>query len=95
MSIASFFADAKKVWNTVSAVWPAVDTFVQQVENAFPAGTAGSAKLAQVRAFLESAWSTIQGVEVSLEQAWPTLSALITTLVALYNTLGIFKRKPA
>lgn len=91
----NFFADVKKLWATVAAVWPAVDTFVQQVELAFPAGTAGATKLAAVRAFLESAWATLTGVETTFASAWPTLEALITTLVTLYNTIGLFNHKPS
>lgn len=97
MSLFSFFDRAKAIWNTVAAVWPAVDAFVQQVEAAFPAGTAGATKLAQVKAFLEAGWSKIEGVETSIEEAWPVLSAAIGTLVTLYNTIGAFvhSSKPA
>lgn len=93
MSLFSEIGKIKSIWATVAAVFPALETFVQQVESAFPAGTAGSAKLAQVKAFLSAAWATISGIETDLETAWPTISALIGALVTMYNTSGLFKHK--
>lgn len=89
----SLESKAKAIWSAVSDVFPAVQTFVQQVEAIFPAGTPGATKLAAVKSFLDAAWGEIGTVEVTVEEIWPVLSSLITPLVALYNTLGIFNHK--
>lgn len=91
----SWLDDAKAIWKTVAAVVPVLDSLITTVENAFPAGTPGSDKLAAVKALLDAGWSKLQGVETTLEAAWPVLSGLIGALVGIYNTIGLFKHKAA
>lgn len=93
MSLFSSFAKLENLWKTIAAVWPAVDAFVKQVESAFPAGSAGAAKLAAVKSYMETAWGTVEGVVTDFESAWPTLQALVGALVATYNTIGLFTHK--
>jgi len=89
----NIFTQIKLIFAAITAVWPTVDMLVQQVESAFPAGTPGATKLAQVKAFLDAAWAQVSGVEVTLEQVWPYLSTMITALVALYHSLGTFNKQ--
>lgn len=93
MSLFSSFAKLENLWKTIAAVWPAVDAFVKQVESAFPGGSAGAAKLAAVKSYLETAWGTVEGVVTDFESVWPTLQALVGALVATYNTIGLFQHK--
>ena len=93
MSLFSSFAKLENLWKTIATVWPAVDTFVRQVESAFPAGSAGATKLAAVKSYMEAAWGTVEGVVIDFESAWPTLQALVGALVATYNTIGLFQHK--
>ncbi|HEY9664840.1 MAG TPA: hypothetical protein V6C65_40895 [Allocoleopsis sp.] len=93
MSLFSSFAKLENLWKTIAAVWPAVDAFVKQVESAFPAGSAGAAKLSAVKSYMEAAWGTVEGVVTDFESAWPTLQALVGALVATYNTIGLFTHK--
>jgi|GEM_PF-3228314 len=93
MSLFSVFNKIENIWKTIAAVWPAVDTFVKQVEGAFPAGTAGATKLAAVESLLQGAWVKIAGIEATFEDVWPALSGAISALVAVYNTAGLFTHK--
>lgn len=93
MSLFSTFAKLENLWKTIAAIWPAVDAFVKQVESSFPVGSAGAAKLGAVKAYLESAWQTVDGVVTDFESAWPTLQALVGALVTTYNTIGLFQHK--
>jgi hypothetical protein len=78
---------------TIAAIVPIVITFVEQVEASLPPGTPGATKLEIVKQWLESMWSTFQGVEVVFEDVWPTLEKLIAALVAAWNNIGIFHKK--
>lgn len=95
MSLFSAFGQMESIAKTIGAVWPAVDAFVKQVESSFPVGSPGSTKLAAVKSFVSATWATVDGIVVSFESAWPTLEALVTALVAAYNTIGLFNHKPA
>lgn len=89
MSILSVFGKVESIFKSVAAAWPAVDSFVKQVEAALP-GAIGSVKLGAVKSLIESTWNTVEGVAVDFESAWPALSAAVGALVTIYNAAGLF-----
>ncbi len=84
----SKFTDNLKL---VAALWPVAKTLLETAEAAFGTGK-GAEKLAYVRAMLEAAYSTLDQGYAAFESVWPTIQKLIAITVALYNSLGKFKK---
>lgn len=76
----------------LAQLFPAVLTFIRELENAFPQAGQGAAKLALLREMLEKAYVTIGDVTVRWAELWPLLEALIAKIVALANSLGVFPK---
>lgn len=93
-TIESDVSKLKAIAQSVAAVWPAVKTFVIDVEadaeSVLPAS--GAEKLAEVKARVEAVWNAGAGVVADFEAAWPALSAAISALVAFYNAKGLFTK---
>lgn len=92
MSILSVFGKVESIFKSVAAAWPAVDSFVRQIESAIPAAV-GSVKLDAVKSMLSATWNTIEGVEADFESAWPAISSAVGALVTVYNAVGLFNHK--
>jgi len=86
------FMSIVSVIQAVANLLPAVIAIVQQVENALPASGQGAAKLSIVKGVLQNAWEVEQKAEVSFDRVWPTIQSVISTLVAAYNSSGLFKK---
>jgi hypothetical protein len=61
--------------------------------NAARARDRAQQKLAIVRAALEAAFGTFKDLEVRFEEVWPTLAAMIASVVAVFNSRGVFKKE--
>jgi hypothetical protein len=81
-----------QVASAVGSLLPVAGTFVQAVESAMPAGTPGAAKLETVRVGMASVYNASGEVAVAFETVWPHLQAVIASLVAIYNSMGIFHK---
>lgn len=76
----------------VTQLIPLVLQIIASVEAAFPQGGQGKAKLDMVKGTLEQAFNSITDAKVTFEQVWPTLNSLVTSIVALKNATGEFKK---
>lgn len=67
----------------VAQLFPVIISTIKAVEDAFPQGGQGAAKLEMVRNILQSAFGAFQQTETSFESAWPAINAVITGAVKL------------
>ena len=75
----------------VGALWGSIIALIKQAEELMPEQGQGQQKLAIVRAALEAAFGTFKDLEVKFEEVWPTLAAMIASVVAVFNSRGVFK----
>lgn len=78
----------------VGALWGSIIALIKQAEELMPEQGQGQQKLAIVRAALEAAFGTFKDLEVKFEEVWPTLAAMIASVVAVFNSRGVFKKGP-
>lgn len=64
---------------------PALISLVKEIEAVIPQGGQGQAKLAAVRGIMEA---TYDGVT----EIWPAVEKVVSTLINLFNTTGLFKK---
>lgn len=77
---------------TLFQLLPLVIEAVKTIEAAFPAQGAGAAKLAIVKSTLESAYTTATDVQGSFETLWTPLQSMISGIVSIANSTGLFKK---
>jgi hypothetical protein len=70
---------------TIFQLIPAIIAALKAIEEAIPGTGQGEQKLAAVRGMLEA-------VDGSYKTMWPQISGVITVLVNLFNTTGVFKK---
>lgn len=80
------------LFSLVVKLFPILIEAVKAVEAEFPDGGQGAAKAALVRTWLEAAFAALGAVGVTFAQVWPALEATIAQVVALYNSLGKFRK---
>ena len=76
----------------ILSLLPLLIQAVQAIEQAFPDGGQGKAKLDAVRNILQSAYSVASDVTGKFEDIWPALSGTVSAVVNLANQSGLFKR---
>jgi hypothetical protein len=78
----------------VAKLLPLLIMAIKAVEEAIPGQGKGEAKLASVRAIMESALFFVSVSEESpkFEQVWPALEKTTKGLVNAFNTIGEFKK---
>lgn len=69
----------------IAKLIPVLIDIIKAVEEAIPGSGKGEAKLAAIRGILEA---TVE----SFADLWPSLVKVVSTLVALFNTTGVFKK---
>jgi hypothetical protein len=75
------------IFQTISIILsliPALITAIKAIEEAIPGEGKGEQKLAAIRQIIE----VVYGQVFSL---WPTLEKVISVLVGVFNTTGVFK----
>lgn len=72
---------------------PQVIELVKQVETFFPMPNSGKDKLEMVRTLLQKAYEAAGNATATFDILWPVISAFVSSMVTLYNNLGIFKSK--
>lgn len=85
-------AQIVQVASAVGSLLPVAGTFVQAIESAMPAGTPGAAKLETVRVGMASVYNASGEAAIAFEALWPHLQAIIGSLVAAYNAVGMFRK---
>lgn len=81
----------------IPMVWPLLVNLVREIEAAVPEPGQGATKLAAVKAFLVGLLAKIGLTELLIQRVWPALEAVVSGLVGVYNTIGVFRKgdKPA
>lgn len=76
----------------LSQLFPAVLSFIRELESAFPQSGQGAAKLRIIQEMLEKAFAAVGDVGIKWAEIWPLLNSLIERVIALANSLGVFKK---
>lgn len=74
--------------NTVMIILQLIPALIQAmkaIEEAIPGSGQGEQKLAAIRGILEA-------VDAGVAKLWPQISSVISVLVNLFNTAGVFKK---
>lgn len=82
------------IWQTINHLFPLIIQTVQVIEQAFPEGGQGKAKLDLVRGALETAYKAESETQLKFEQLWPTLQTVVAGIVNVFNVSGAFKKAP-
>ena len=76
----------------IISLLPTLISTIKAVEDAIPGSGHGEQKLAMVRAMLESAYEVSTDVMGSFIDVWPALEKTISSIVAAFNAVGLFKK---
>jgi len=76
----------------IMSMLPLLIEAIKAAEEAIPGQGKGEAKLAMIRAVLESAYSISTDVQAKFDDVWPALKTTIGAVVASLNTAGVFKK---
>ena len=80
------------IMSIVAQMFGIIATTIKAVEAALPEPGQGGKKLEIVRAALESAFDKVENAGVTFNDVWPTINTVITMLVGVYNSIGLFKK---
>lgn len=80
------------IMQLIGKLFPVIVETVKAIEAAMPEPGQGQAKLAMVKAAMQSAYDQLTNVQVTFEQVWPAINAVISSVVTAYNASGIFKK---
>lgn len=64
---------------------PTLITLIKEIETVIPQGGQGQAKLSAVRGIMEATYD-------GFTEIWPAAEKVISTLINLFNTTGVFKK---
>lgn len=70
---------------TIFQLIPAIIAAMKAIEEAIPGSGTGEQKLAAIRGMLEA-------VDGSYKNMWPQISGVVSVLVGLFNSTGVFKK---
>jgi hypothetical protein len=76
----------------IAQIYPVIVQTIKAIEESIPVSGMGSAKLQLVKSTLESAYKSMEGAQVTFEQLWPTVQVIVSSVVAMYNAAGVFKK---
>lgn len=76
----------------ILSLLPMILEVVRAIEAALPEGGNGAAKLALVRQAIEAGYSVATDTAASFEAMWPAIEKTVGAVVALFNTVGTFRR---
>jgi hypothetical protein len=82
------------ILSLINNLFPLIVQTIKTVESAFPQGGQGAAKLAVVQGVVEHALNVSTGLQVSAEKIIPVLSPIVSGVVSILNTTGVFNRTP-
>lgn len=77
----------------VASLYPILLQTVKALEEALPEAGNGQVKLEMLKATLQGAYENIENAKVRFDEIWPSINLVVSTIVSLYNTLGLFKKK--
>jgi len=74
-----------QVFLTIVKLIPALIALVKEIEEAIPEPGQGAEKLSAFRKIFEAAYS-------GFEEIWPVIERVVSVLVELFNSTGMFKK---
>lgn len=80
------------VMQLLGALIPIISQTIKAVEEAIPAPGQGPAKLQLMKGMLEGAYGQMNNATIAFESIWPMIQGMVASLVAIYNTIGVFKK---
>ncbi len=76
----------------VMQLLPIVIEAIKAIEDAFPVGGAGKAKMEVIKNTVESAYQVAGETTHAFETIWTPLSTMASAVVGLFNSTGLFKK---
>jgi hypothetical protein len=83
---------ALKIIKIIWSLLPQLITTIKTVEVMIPEGGSGADKLEFVRGTIQSVYDAGNQASVTFEELWPALQGTISSVVALFNKTGQFKK---
>lgn len=77
---------------TILALLPLLIQAIQTIESLVPSSSTGAVKLEAVKGIVQSSYNAATDVTSKFEEIWPAISGTVSSLVALFNATGIFKK---
>jgi hypothetical protein len=74
------------------SIGPDLMKFMKSIEDMLPDSGKGAEKLAILRGYLEGAWAGLGNALPAFEEFWPKLNTVITAVVSVFNSVGLFKK---
>jgi len=85
-------ANAIMLIKLLISLGPDIIKFMKAIEEMIPGTGKGEEKLAILRGYLEGAWKGFDTFLPSFEEFWPKINTIISSLVATFNAIGLFKK---
>lgn len=77
----------------LATLYPILMQTIKSLEEAMPEPGQGPAKLEILKGTLEAAYLKMEKAQLKFEEVWPSIQMLVTTIVAVFNATGVFKKK--
>lgn len=77
----------------IAALYPVLMATIKSLEEAMPEAGKGPEKLVQLKGILEAAYLKMEKGQMKFEELWPSIQMVVATIVTLFNTTGVFKKK--
>lgn len=81
-----------QIIQAVASLLPVILQAVSAVEAALPQKGVGTQKLEMVKGWIQQAISAQQTATVAFDALWPAIQSTITTIVAVKNAAGEFRK---
>lgn len=75
------------------SIAPDIIALLKKLEELWPSAGYGKDKLAIVKEYIQKAWDLGEGVLPDFEKVWPKVEAIISGIVAILNSAGLFAKK--
>lgn len=85
MSLFEYLSWVRRLWNMVVEI-------VKLIEETIPDDGAGKEKLAAFDVMLKAAIEKADDIDAEFDKLRPVAHDIVSTVVTLFNTVGIFKR---
>ena len=84
--------NALLILQIISQLFKTIVALVTAVEESLPESGQGAQKLELVKGWLQSAIGAQEALALTFDQLWPALQTTISSIVAIKNATGVFKK---
>jgi hypothetical protein len=74
------------------SIAPDLVALIKKLEELWPDGGLGKAKLSIIKEYMAGAWTVAEGVLPDFEKVWNKVETIISGVISILNTAGIFKK---